>query len=339
MEKFILYGAGRGGLEALKEIGKENVIFFVDGSKEGDIEGIPIIKPDQLPEHYDNGTTIVIAIFIPRLAIEIATKLKQMGIEQYMLFDEAINHVRGLRTLADGKVLINLGSGDWECEGWTNLDYSNEWYSQAHKGHSFKEYDIRHDDIPYDNNTVDAIYCSHVIEHIEDEHDEKMLKECHRVLKPGGVLRIACPDAEFLYNMSKLGKDWWVWRKSWCADFDVNWDSLRPVDLLVREVATPRMKGFGYLEEEFPDYNNEFENMSMEEFLSYITGGLSFDVEHVGDHINYWTYEKLKNRLKEAGFDIVVRSRYAGSVSPYMKLRSVFDITEPGMSLYVEAAK
>ena len=107
-----------------------------------------------------------------------------------------------------GRTLINLGAGDWECEGWTNLDYSSKWYSDVQKQHKFKEYDIRSDDIPYGDGKVDCIYCSHVIEHIEDQFDERMMRECHRVLKSGGILRIACPDAEFLWNMAKNGKDW-----------------------------------------------------------------------------------------------------------------------------------
>ncbi len=240
------------------------------------------------------------------------------------------------------KTLINLGSGDWECEGWTNLDYSSQWYSRAQKRHKFKEYDIRHDSIPYSDNSVDCIYCSHVIEHIENEHDERMFKECYRVLKNGGIFRIACPDAEYLWNMTKIGKEWWVWRKHWCKSFDVDWESLKAVDLLVREVATPRMKGFGYLDgsdSSYSDYAQNFENMDMGTFLSYITKGLEFNVDYVGDHINFWTYEKLSDALKRAGFTTVVRSKYAGSTSPFMKSRAYFDTTEPGMSLYVEAIK
>ena len=77
----------------------------------------------------------------------------------------------------DGKTLINLGSGDWECDGWTNLDYSSKLYSKIQKRHRFVEYDIRHDKIPYEDDSVDCIYCSHVIEHIENGYDEKMLEE------------------------------------------------------------------------------------------------------------------------------------------------------------------
>jgi len=41
---------------------------------------------------------------------------------------------------------------------------------------------------------VDIIYGSHVLEHLYLEEAKRLLKECHRVLRPGGVLRMAVPD-------------------------------------------------------------------------------------------------------------------------------------------------
>ena len=38
--------------------------------------------------------------------------------------------------------------------------------------------------IPFDDNSFDAVYCSHVLEHVPD--DAKALKEFHRILKPSG---------------------------------------------------------------------------------------------------------------------------------------------------------
>ena len=39
-------------------------------------------------------------------------------------------------------------------------------------------------DIRYPDNTFDVIYCSHVLEHVQD--DRKAMAEFYRVLKPGG---------------------------------------------------------------------------------------------------------------------------------------------------------
>jgi predicted SAM-dependent methyltransferase len=46
------------------------------------------------------------------------------------------------------------------------------------------------------------IYASHVLEHLGyDGELQRALKECHRVLKPGGRLRVAVPDLEILARL------------------------------------------------------------------------------------------------------------------------------------------
>ncbi len=47
-----------------------------------------------------------------------------------------------------------------------------------------------------DNDTVELIYASHVLEHFDRWHYHDALVEWHRVLKPGGVLRLSVPDFE-----------------------------------------------------------------------------------------------------------------------------------------------
>lgn len=46
-------------------------------------------------------------------------------------------------------------------------------------------------DIKYAENSFDAIYCSHVLEHVTD--DKKALSEFYRILKPGGWVIILVP--------------------------------------------------------------------------------------------------------------------------------------------------
>jgi SAM-dependent methyltransferase len=52
-------------------------------------------------------------------------------------------------------------------------------------------------DIQYPDNTFDVVYCSHVLEHVQD--DRKAMGEFYRVLKPGGwaILQVPIYDTTF----------------------------------------------------------------------------------------------------------------------------------------------
>ena len=54
--------------------------------------------------------------------------------------------------------------------------------------------------IPYPAGAVDAVYHSHVLEHIDRDMVDGFLREILRVLKPGGIHRICAPDLEYLVN-------------------------------------------------------------------------------------------------------------------------------------------
>ena len=50
--------------------------------------------------------------------------------------------------------------------------------------------------IPYNDGSVDAVYHSHLLEHLNREYVEGFFLEIKRVLKPGGIHRIVVPDWE-----------------------------------------------------------------------------------------------------------------------------------------------
>src|SRR5262249_10215856 len=49
--------------------------------------------------------------------------------------------------------------------------------------------------LPFPDGSVDAIFHEHVLEHFPADHGLLLLEECHRLLRPGGVLRVGVPDA------------------------------------------------------------------------------------------------------------------------------------------------
>ena len=52
--------------------------------------------------------------------------------------------------------------------------------------------------IPFPSDSVDIIYHSHVLEHLDRPVARQFLAETRRVLKPGGICRIVVPDFEYL---------------------------------------------------------------------------------------------------------------------------------------------
>lgn len=52
--------------------------------------------------------------------------------------------------------------------------------------------------LPFENNSVDLIYSSHVLEYFDREEVTNVLKEWYRVLKIGGMLRVAVPDFKMM---------------------------------------------------------------------------------------------------------------------------------------------
>ncbi len=50
--------------------------------------------------------------------------------------------------------------------------------------------------IPFEDAAFDVVYHSHLLEHFPREQAKPFFTECHRVLRPGGVLRVVVPDLE-----------------------------------------------------------------------------------------------------------------------------------------------
>jgi len=98
----------------------------------------------------------------------------------------------------DGKVKLNLGC----CmtmfhHGWTNVDVLDlGGWAQQHQYHYVRA-DLRNG-IPCKTQGADLIFLHHVLEHFSYTDGLQLLRDCRRVLKPEGVMRIVVPDAERL---------------------------------------------------------------------------------------------------------------------------------------------
>lgn len=84
--------------------------------------------------------------------------------------------------------LLNLGCGQTYHEDWVNVDF------QPQPPHVLG-YDLSLG-VPFSDDLFDVVYHSHIIEHFPRETAAAFLRECWRVLRPGGILRLAAPDLE-----------------------------------------------------------------------------------------------------------------------------------------------
>ncbi len=94
--------------------------------------------------------------------------------------------------------LVNIGPGPYGKSGWVNIDAWPEAGVNC-------VYDCRKS-LPFPDSSVKGIFCEHLFEHLDfGEEAPKFLSECHRVLKPSGVIRLIVPDAEKYMRAYCLG--------------------------------------------------------------------------------------------------------------------------------------
>lgn len=87
-------------------------------------------------------------------------------------------------------VLVNLGCGAVWHANWLNYDLDPQ-------DRSIRSIDLSRS-LPFTSNSVDAIYHAHVLEHLDREAGVRLLTECFRALRPGGIIRVVVPDLEDL---------------------------------------------------------------------------------------------------------------------------------------------
>src|SRR5437868_928144 len=73
---------------------------------------------------------------------------------------------------------LNLGAGGNILAGWHNHDLDMDITKR----------------LPFDDNTIDAIFIEHCLEHVHLHDAMRFLEEAHRVLVPGGMIRITVPS-------------------------------------------------------------------------------------------------------------------------------------------------
>jgi SAM-dependent methyltransferase len=192
---------------------------------------------------------------------------------------------------------LHLGCGAARLAGWVNIDaYPAELSMDMRWG------------LPFEPQSADYVFISHVFEHLYyPEESSSVLRDIHRVLSPGGRLRLIVPDIELCiqaYSKNdttffKTRHHTWAW-----------WP----------EAAT-----------------------RLEDFLAYAGAGPRASHFLEGHKFGY-DFETIAHALTAAGFSDIQRSSYMGSPDPILQVdtaSSVAGAQSNGKyySLFVEARK
>lgn len=132
-------------------------------------------------------------------------------------------------------IMANLGCGSRFHPDWVNFDL-----------HSAQPGVIPCNllgGIPLGDNSCDAVFNSAVLEHFRPQDADKFVRECHRILKPGGILRIGVPDLENLARLYLHQLERALAGHRGAHD-DYTWTVLEFLDQLVREKSGGRMADF-----------------------------------------------------------------------------------------------
>jgi predicted SAM-dependent methyltransferase len=105
------------------------------------------------------------------------------------------------------KTALHLGSGAYHIEGWINVDLIAD------------RPDVVADlttTLPFATESADYIHTEDFLEHIDLDHGRGFLRECFRVLRTGGVIRLLTPDLAALVRRVYLDRE--RPHLAWCAN-------------------------------------------------------------------------------------------------------------------------
>ncbi len=209
-------------------------------------------------------------------------------------------------------VKLNIGCGPnmFPYDGWTNYDHvdfksfidwikSNPSDSKKHiqdlvgyvkSGGELTtiKHDINNAFFQHEDSSVDLIYAGQVIEHLNPIYQApKFIKECHRMLKSNGVLRMTTPD----------------------------------LDLLIKAYINGEMDKFAI---EQPSFYKDHDPSGQLAMLMFGACGEKCTTSNYEGHMFLYTKDSMTKLLKDAGFGNVVFYEKSGeSVNEVMQKEAV----------------
>jgi SAM-dependent methyltransferase len=192
----------------------------------------------------------------------VGRKLRELGLEIRIWFAHLGGRWRARRYRDARGLKVQFGCGPKAKPGWLNVDL-------------FGNPDLRLDlrkPLPLPDGLASFVYSEHFLEHLDYPLTvQQFLRECWRLLEPGGRIRIGVPDAE------------------------------GPLAYYVQTRKSPPARITSW--SGHPDWPRT--TLDQIDFLLRMNHG-----EHLDEHRHGWDFETLSFRLREAGFGDIARSDY-----------------------------
>lgn len=176
--------------------------------------------------------------------------------------------------------------------------------------------------IPFKDNSIDAVYHSHLFEHLDRDVAIKFLIEIKRVLKPDGIIRISTPDFE-----------------RYCRDY------INHYDQVIKNSSDAKNHGIYFERILEQSVRREASGTKKQnKIMRYIENIILGDARQRGE-THQWMYDKvsLGYLLKSIGFKNVASQSFNKSLIPdwnEYQLDCNSDLTEnKPESMYIEAVK
>ena len=126
------------------------------------------------------------------------TLVRELGIAVRSLRGASqFRRLRGQRELK-----VHLGCGADVRPGWINIDVA----AKSKDGAIVVTHDLRKG-LPLESDSCALIYSAHFFEHLDYRAGLRLMRDCHRALRLGGVIRFAMPNFRGMF-VAYLRGDW-----------------------------------------------------------------------------------------------------------------------------------
>ncbi len=193
---------------------------------------------------------------------------------------------------------LNIGVSDYNStEGFANIGLDI-----SHSPPTKLNHDVTNK-IPIDDSSIEFIYTSHLVEHLKIEDFYFFIKDCYRLLKEGGILRIVTPDL-----------------KEWVKSYLNNDQELFKLhqQIMIENKGRP-----------WSLIDHEYVQLPADYFMT---------ICHNWNHKWLFDYESISYHLKKCGFKNIINTGYRNS--GYKDIERVeFNPEFYKPSLYIEVKK